>query len=363
MASIRKHSESRKYDTTLQADRESSFHDNNVRWPSSLPTPELMSEAGFYFTPNDKYSDCVTCYRCGIKMFNWLPDDTPKVEHKKFSPSCKEVKSWTGVVIEQDRIVNRAEQTDSKLRKKLSSKAKKFTKAFHRNHSDIKKSGSREACPNVDNYVQPQPTSNDRPVNDEEKLADIRRHREVAEKSLEGLQKLASYYPVGSTEQKRAEQSIVLQTAELEKIREEEEQLISSMGTLSFGRGWHDVSESPAVQQFPSYQSQATSSTLSDEDSPEFRRGSSRPLPQLPSQLRKTSMPRLPTRMNRSHSVDQTPVISSQSAQFVQVENSSSKGSSSEWIEYFTDDGTPYYYSTITKTTVWQIPSINSPVA
>lgn len=343
---IRRNSESNKFDATILGDRKGSFHSNAVRWPASLPSAESMAEAGFYFTPNDKYQDCTTCFRCGVKMFNWLPDDTPKSEHKKFSPSCREVKSWTGVVVEPTRAVNRADQVDSRLRNKLADKAKKLTLTFHRKRSESDPS-PMESQP--ESHTQESP---DRPLNEEEKLADVRRQREVAEKSLDGLQKLASFYPVGSQEQKRAEQSIVLQTADLEKIRLEEERLLSSMGALSFGRGWRDVtSDSPVVQhQYSSYKTPASESILSDEESPEISRGraSTRPLPQLPSQQRNLA-PRMPTKLVRTQSVEQ-------SEYSAPSPSSSSSVPSSEWIEYFTEDGTPYYYSTITQKTVWQIP-------
>jgi len=363
MAHVRRNSESRKFDSTILEDRRSSFHDNAVRWPASLPSADSMADAGFYFTPNDKYQDCTTCFRCGVKMFNWLPDDTPKSEHKKFSPSCREVKSWIGVVVETNRAINRADQVDSRLRNKLADKAKKLTLPFHRKRSDS--DPSREST-SADSQSFPQSQTQeslDRPLNEEEKLADVRRQREVAEKSLDGLQKLASFYPIGSQEQKRAEQSIVLQVADLEKIRLEEDRLLSSMGALSFGRGWRDVtSDSPKIAQHSSHNSQVNSDTVfSDEDSPEVARGraSLRPLPQLPSQLRNTG-PRQPAKLTRTQSVDQT----SYDASYSSSSSSSSPSVKSEWIEYFTEDGTPYYFSTITQKTVWTIPTDgSSPVA
>ncbi len=30
-----------------------------------------MAEAGFYFNPNDKNSDRVNCYACGIEVYGW----------------------------------------------------------------------------------------------------------------------------------------------------------------------------------------------------------------------------------------------------------------------------------------------------
>lgn len=295
-------------------------------------------------------------------MFNWLPDDTPKVEHKKFSPSCKEVKSWPDVIVaDDDRAINRAEQT--RFRSKI---AKKLTGAFHRKHDSkpIESSPSKEA-------IHPQAT--DASTNDDQKLADIRRQREIAEKSLDGLEKLASFYPVGSMEQRRAEQSIIVQLADLEKLREEEGRMIASMGSLSFGRVWHDVSDSPAHQYTTSHASSSEPSYA--DESPEVDRahGQLRALPQLPSQLRDAAVPRMPTKIHRTQMDSPImPAASSQTTdelptyeQYQGSETSSKDAIESEWVEYSTEDGTPYYYSTITKMTVWEIPARSSaqPVA
>lgn len=345
----------RRLDTSLTSDRASSFHNNAARWPASLPSADSMAEAGFYFTPTDKNADCTTCFRCGIKMYNWLPDDTPKSEHKKFSPSCKEVKSWNNVVVEDDRhIINRAEQTHDSLRSKLAGKAKKLTGTLRSKHEK-----------NVDpmsSFTKEPVVQDQRVLNEEEKLADIRRQREVAEKSLDGLKKLASFYTIGSVEHKRAEQSIVLQTTDLEKLRQEEEELSSKMGNLSFGRSWgNNTVESPETQPYNKYSNAQVSY---DEESPEpvvRGRSQTRPLPVLPSQMRKNSMPKMPTRLQKPNESElQSTLPSLQSESISQsappTYEQFNTPKQSEWIEYFTEAGIPYYYSTITKTTVWQIP-------
>jgi len=349
-----KKSENIKIDSTKMDDREESFRNNSIRWPSSLPAPDSMADAGFYFTPNDKYADCCTCYRCGIKMYNWLPDDTPKVEHKKFSPSCKEAKSWTDISnddLERGKV-NRPEQTESQsgLRSKITDKAKKLTGALHRRSEGSKQSQplpslSKEAPNSKSSY------SETRELDDEEKLASVVRQRETAEKALEGLEKLASFYPPGSSERNLAQQSITAQTADLEKLRQDEMDLVSKVGTLSFARGWNAPAASQAARD--------------EEDSPPANRGRSasmRALPMLPSQ-RKDSV-RVPAHVGRAVT-SPSPIRREEVPSYEQYQSSkvdspivqSKSAANEEWIEYFTDAGVPYYYNTISKTTVWEIPS------
>lgn len=352
-----KQSDEIKSDLSKLDDRESTYRNNSIRWPTSLPAPDSMADAGFYFSPNDKNADCCTCYRCGIKMYNWLPDDTPKIEHKKFSPSCKEVKSWTDVLdVDSERgRVNRAEQTESqsKLRNKLADKAKRLTGALHRRSEGSKPS---QPLPSLSKEAIISDSSNSqaRELDDEEKLADVVRRREIAEKALEGLEKLSSFYPVGSAEKRLAEQSITQQTVDLEKLQQEEMDLVSRVGTLSFARGWNAPAAAQAI--------------TDEEDSPPINRGrtSSRALPVLPSQ-QKNTVPRMPAHVGRAV-VSPSPVRREDIPSYEQytsskvespiIEKSSSKSTSNEeWIEYFTDAGVPYYYNTISKHTVWHIPS------
>lgn len=386
----------KKVETAVQSDfttldgREASFVGNRCRWPSSLPAKDIMAEAGFFFTPNDRNSDCTTCFKCGIKMFNWLPDDTPKVEHKKFSPLCKEVKTWTDVVAEPERNLNRAEQTESqqRIRNKFADKAKRLTGGFHRK-SDVARES--EPLPSISRErsltmgairernmttIAPRERANTLgsprelrdETNDEERLANVRRQREVAEKSLEGLEKLASYYQQGSAEQKRAEQSIVLQHADLEKLRDEEIQLTSQMGALSFGRGWDSAREEEHNTVEPL-------SPVLESETHTSGRASSRAAPMLPSQMMKDSKPRLPAHISKVNVtplavVDEVP--SYEAYKSLQTTDSQSCANdyytetvettpAEEWTEYFTDAGVPYYYNTISKKTVWQIPSNEVP--
>ncbi|XP_028591253.2 baculoviral IAP repeat-containing protein 7 [Podarcis muralis] len=55
-------------------------------WPESFPTsPADLAAAGFFFIgPEDR----VKCFCCGGVLFDWVAEDDPKAEHKKFFPSC-----------------------------------------------------------------------------------------------------------------------------------------------------------------------------------------------------------------------------------------------------------------------------------
>ena len=45
--------------------------------------------AGFYFIPqNEKRTDTLCCFQCGIKLQNWLPSDDPYVQHHRYSKNC-----------------------------------------------------------------------------------------------------------------------------------------------------------------------------------------------------------------------------------------------------------------------------------
>ncbi|EDO30381.1 predicted protein [Nematostella vectensis] len=57
-----------------------------VDWPESSPVrPWELSSAGFYYLGDQ---DSVKCYKCGVALRNWEPDDLPWVEHEKWSPHC-----------------------------------------------------------------------------------------------------------------------------------------------------------------------------------------------------------------------------------------------------------------------------------
>ena len=57
-----------------------------VDWPHNHPIrPWDLSAAGFYYLGTN---DSVKCFKCGISLHNWDPEDTPWGEHQKWSPRC-----------------------------------------------------------------------------------------------------------------------------------------------------------------------------------------------------------------------------------------------------------------------------------
>ncbi|XP_032074511.1 baculoviral IAP repeat-containing protein 7 [Thamnophis elegans] len=68
-------------------------------WPASVPVaPTDLAAAGFYFVGP---ADTVQCFCCGGLLYNWVAEEDPMVEHKKFFPSCLYV---------QDKIVGNIQQ-------------------------------------------------------------------------------------------------------------------------------------------------------------------------------------------------------------------------------------------------------------
>ncbi|XP_026553153.1 baculoviral IAP repeat-containing protein 7 [Pseudonaja textilis] len=68
-------------------------------WPVSVPiSPADLAAAGFYFVGP---ADTVQCFCCGGLLYNWVADEDPMVEHKKFFPSCLYV---------QDKMVGNCRQ-------------------------------------------------------------------------------------------------------------------------------------------------------------------------------------------------------------------------------------------------------------
>ncbi|KAK3090855.1 hypothetical protein FSP39_015260 [Pinctada imbricata] len=58
-----------------------------------LQSPELMSQAGFYFTGCE---DMVRCFYCGGGLSNWEAEDDPWVEHAHWFPNCAFLKQNKG---------------------------------------------------------------------------------------------------------------------------------------------------------------------------------------------------------------------------------------------------------------------------
>ncbi|XP_048339052.1 baculoviral IAP repeat-containing protein 7 isoform X1 [Sphaerodactylus townsendi] len=55
-------------------------------WPDGAAlSPAVLAAAGFFFVGPD---DRVECFCCGGVLYEWLPEDDPLAEHKKFFPRC-----------------------------------------------------------------------------------------------------------------------------------------------------------------------------------------------------------------------------------------------------------------------------------
>lgn len=64
-------------------DRLRSFAD----WPKFLnPRPEALARAGFYYIGR---GDKVKCFKCGVMLHNWEPNDDPVEEHRRWSHMCQ----------------------------------------------------------------------------------------------------------------------------------------------------------------------------------------------------------------------------------------------------------------------------------
>lgn len=74
----------------LELNRIKTFKD----WPIALTqTPEMLSDAGFYYTGT---GDKVTCFACGGGLKNWKPEDIPWEQHAFHYRSCLYVKRAKG---------------------------------------------------------------------------------------------------------------------------------------------------------------------------------------------------------------------------------------------------------------------------
>ncbi|KAJ2475167.1 hypothetical protein EV174_005374 [Coemansia sp. RSA 2320] len=60
-------------------------HAGRVDWNV---TPEKLSKAGFYYTPEWPGDDTATCAFCGYALAEWEPEDEPNTEHARRAPDC-----------------------------------------------------------------------------------------------------------------------------------------------------------------------------------------------------------------------------------------------------------------------------------
>lgn len=63
-------------------DRLSTFQN----WPRQFSSNKFpLAKAGLYYTGE---SDIVKCFACGVRLHQWLTNDTALAEHKKWSRDC-----------------------------------------------------------------------------------------------------------------------------------------------------------------------------------------------------------------------------------------------------------------------------------
>lgn len=55
-------------------------------WPRNQ-TPESLASVGFF--RNKEGVDGVQCFDCGIRIYDWKPNDDPLSEHLRLSSNCK----------------------------------------------------------------------------------------------------------------------------------------------------------------------------------------------------------------------------------------------------------------------------------
>lgn len=68
-------------------------------WPiPQIQKPEILAEAGFYFTRPD---DQVRCFHCNGGLRSWQKEDDPWFEHAKWFPQCNFVRLVKGVTYVQ----------------------------------------------------------------------------------------------------------------------------------------------------------------------------------------------------------------------------------------------------------------------
>lgn len=59
-------------------------------WPCAWMKPEKLAAAGFYYTGE---SDKVKCFECLVEICQWQPDDSPMVDHQRWSGRCRFVRN------------------------------------------------------------------------------------------------------------------------------------------------------------------------------------------------------------------------------------------------------------------------------
>ncbi|KAM0732848.1 Apoptosis inhibitor IAP [Formica fusca] len=73
-------------DYRLESARLESFKN----WPCAWMKPEKLAAAGFYYI-GDK--DKVKCFECHVEICQWQPDDSPMVDHQRWSGRCRFIRN------------------------------------------------------------------------------------------------------------------------------------------------------------------------------------------------------------------------------------------------------------------------------
>lgn len=55
-------------------------------WPNEFVTPQDLAADGFYYT---KHDDKTRCAYCKVKIGQWVENDVPDIEHRRFSTPVK----------------------------------------------------------------------------------------------------------------------------------------------------------------------------------------------------------------------------------------------------------------------------------
>lgn len=58
-------------------------------WPCAWMKPEKLAKAGFYYTGE---GDKVKCFECQVEICQWQPEDSPMVDHQRWSGRCRFVR-------------------------------------------------------------------------------------------------------------------------------------------------------------------------------------------------------------------------------------------------------------------------------
>lgn len=60
-------------------------------WRNPHQSPAQLAENGFYYT---KDADMVTCFECGLRIYDWQKGDIPSVEHARWEPACLFIRNY-----------------------------------------------------------------------------------------------------------------------------------------------------------------------------------------------------------------------------------------------------------------------------